>query len=238
MKKSILFLGTSIFAIIIALATVSFSLRAAAEVPTWSSEQLFDYQWKKVFHYMSLFESLDGFTVSTKGDASQVSVDGSQLLLQTEGKIGSYASIAKQPLWQGVITFSQKSNFRTTFVLTNPASVEFYSGIGGYMNQGYGFKVANGNLYGFTHDGVREKTVLLQSAKGDIYTLEARYEPTKRVTFLVQSIEKGVLSDNLPSSTEVPNRDLMFMRLLTTDDAPKVLQSSYFEYLQARNVLK
>lgn len=233
-----LYLGTGVLAVTIAIITAFFGSQVTAQVPTWSSDQLFDYEWKKVFHYTSLFESLDGFTVATKGEKSQASVDGSQLLLQTEGKIGSYASIAKQPLWQGVITFSQKSNFRTTFVLTNPSNAEFYAGIGSYMDQGYGFKIAGGNLYGYTNDGVREKTVLLQSAKGDIYTLEARYEPTKRVTFLVNSTEKGVLTENLPSSGEIPNRDFMFMRLLTTDDASKVIQSSYFEYLQARNVLK
>lgn len=233
-----LFRGTILLAITIAVIAISFSSRVVAQVPSWSSDQLFDYQWKKVFHYTSLFESLDGFTIATKGETSQASVDGSQLLLQTEGKIGSYASIAKQPLWQGVITFSQKSNFRTTFVLTNPVNVEFYAGVGSYMNQGYGFKVANGNLYGFTNNGVGEKTILLQGAKGDIYTLEARYEPTKQVVFLVNSTEKGTLTENLPSGAEVPNRDFMFMRLLTLDETQKVLQSSYFEYLQARNVLK
>lgn len=226
------------FAVTIAVVTVFVGSRVTAEAPSWSSDQLFDYQWKKVFHYTSLFDSLDGFTVATQGEKAEVSVDGSQLLLLTGAKAGSFAEVLKQPLWQGVITFSQKSNFRTTFVLTNTANAEFYTGVGSYQNQGYGFKVANGNLYGFTNDGRNEKTVLLQPAKGDIYTVEARYEPNRKVAFLVNATEKGTISEMLPGAGEVPNRDFMFIRLMTTNDVPKVLQTSYVEYLQARNVLK
>ncbi|GEM_PF-2932648 len=224
--------------VVLAVLTVFVSSRAVAEAPSFSADQLFDYEWKKVFHYTSLFDSLDGFSVTTHGEKAEASVDGTQLLLLTGAKPGSYSEVAKQPLWQGIITFSQKSNFRTTFVLTKVVNTEFYTGVGSYKNQGYGFKVTNSNLYGFTNDGKTEKTMLIQPAKGDIYTVEARYEPNRQVVFFVNSAQKGTITEILPGSAEVPNRDFLFMRLTTLDDTPKVLQTSYVEYLQARNVLK
>ena len=212
-----------------ATTTTPAAVSSAAPAPS-SADILFDNLWNRTFHYTTLFESLNGYYVS--GDAT---VDGSQLILATERKSGSSAEVSKTPNWQGVVTFSQRGRFRTTIAISNTDHVLAYFGLGNRTRQGYGFKIADGNLYGYSNDGKTEKALLLQPFNGGVYNLEARYKPNSVVVFYVDTILKGQITSNLPSAAKTPNRELLNIYLKTTDDIQKSLQTSYFEYLQMRN---
>ena len=218
-------------------ATSNPSVSTTQPVTVSSSQSLensiFEDIWKKTFHYTTFFESLSGFHVL--GNAS---IDGNQLILGTSEKENSFAEITKTPEWQGLATFSQRGRFRTAFTMTNANNAVAYISVGGHEGQSYGFKIAGNNLYGFSNDGKKESVVLLQPITNDLFNIEARYKPNEILVFYVNSVEKGELSSGFPSAEKTPNYQLMDISLKTTDSIQKSLQVSFFEYLQARNVLK
>ena len=138
-----------------------------------------------------------------------------------------------------MITFSRKSYFITNISFTDIADQTIYVTVGNKDTTNYyGFKVIDASLYGVTYDGTTEKTVLLQTITATTFNLEARYLPGDKVVFLVESTEKGVISSNLPVPLETANIQLMDIRIKTTTTAIKTIQVSFFEYFQARNILK
>ncbi|NBV77229.1 hypothetical protein EBR66_03655 [bacterium] len=209
----------------------SFIISLCALVPfAASAASTFDYLWENTFHYTTLFESLDGYHVS--GNAS---VDGSQLLLVADNTTGT-SEVKKTPAWQGVITFSQRSRFRTTIAMADSSKAVVYYGIGDRTRQGYGFKIVDGFLYGYTNDGTTEKTTLVGAVKpGEIYTLEARFKPNSMAVFYVNRVIMGTIKSSLPRATKVPNRNFFTITLISADGTAKSFQTSYFEYLQTRN---
>lgn len=207
-------------------------------------EKAFDIAWRRMVHYLSFWETLDGYT-STLGAGAAASVDGTQLIVTTGGTINTTALVAKTPTWQGLVTFGQRSNFRTTFSLSTDgggslSNATVYYGVGDHTADFYGFKMISGNIYGVAIDGGSETTTLLVSTfTNDVYNLEARYYPRTRVDFLVNSALKGSVSATLPTPTETAvNIKLMEVYVKTTEAVNKTLQTSFWEYLQERNVLK
>lgn len=198
-----------------------------------TDELIFDDIWKKMFHYITFFEGLQGFNVS-----GNISVDGNQLLLVAGGKDSSVAEITKTPSWQGLVTFSQRERFRTAFTMTNTNNTEGYISVGRHNGESYGFKIVNTDLYGYVNNGEKESLVFLQKISNEMYGVEARYKPNEVVVFYVNSIEKGEIQKGLPSARSVPNHNLMDISFKTTDTLQKSFQVSFFEYLQTRSVLK
>ena len=190
--------------------------------------------WKRTFHYSTFFESLDGF-----GTSGTVTVDKDDVLLTTGAVSGNVSNIKKQPAWQGLISFSLKSYFRTTVSLGSVANVTEYI-IVGSLDGGsyYGFKIVNATLYGVSYDGTTESTKELKTITASNYNLEARLLPRNKIVFFVEAAEHGTLYDNLPLLSSTPNIKLFEFNVTTNEDVAKTMQLSYFEYLQARNVLK
>jgi len=205
-------------------------------VDEFLENKVFDLIWKKTFHWITFFESLDGFDIS----ASSTSFTGSSLTLITSEVSENVAYAKKQPTQQGLITFSQKSHMRSAFQMSSVADVTAYilvgsTGGGSY----YGFKVVNNSLKGVSYDGTTEKTVDLQTIiAATIYGIEARYSPTDKIIFLVDAVEKGVINENLPSRAEVANILPLEFRIRTDTTAEKRLTFSFWEYLQSRNILR
>lgn len=208
-------------------------------------DKIFDILWKKIFHYQTFFESLDGFLVSSAG----VAIANDQLTLTTGAVSGNNESIIKQPNNQGLITFSQPSRMRSEFQVGYVAAQTGYITIGNVPTaaQGYGFKIINGSLYGVTHNGTTETTVLLQSISvNQKYKIEARYLPGEKVIFLADDPttspatkirEVGVLTATLPSPAETANTNLFQIKITTNAAAEKILRVTFLEYLQRRNIL-
>jgi hypothetical protein len=199
---------------------------------------VFDTTWSKVFQYLTLFESLDGFTVT---GASSV-LSGTQLDVKTAASLNNVAEITKAPAIQGLITFSQRSNMRTAINLSSVTNVTAYVLVGNSTSFNYGFKIVNGTLYGVTNDNATENAVnlgTLQVATG--YNLEARYTPGDRVVFYLNSVVVGNSTANLPltdfsGTGAVANPNLMDFYLKTTDGNAKTMSVSFFQYSQLRNV--
>lgn len=208
----------------------------ANEVREEMKRSIFDAIWRNTFHWFTFFESLDGFTV-----AGTTSVNGNNVLITTGATSGNRAEVNKQPSWQGLFTFSRRSNFRSAFALTSVESQTIYITVGNKdvtPNKGYyGFKIVNGNLYGLTSDGTNENAVLLQAVSASTgYNIEARYQPKSKVIFLVNNIEKGSSVTKLPKADETTaNLHLMDIEIVTNENVAKTIQMSFFEYLQHRN---
>lgn len=180
------------------------------------SEKIFDVLWKRLFHYQTFFESLDGFGGSNR------TLLNDEVTLTTLQTTGSEADIFKSPDQQGLITFSQPSRFKSSFLFDNVYNQTTYITIGDIEGggQGYGFKIANGVIYGVTHDGSTENavTLLTISAAAQVtqrYTIEARYLPSQKVLFLLDDAansvpitEFGVSVSNLPSPVAAVNENL------------------------------
>jgi hypothetical protein len=217
-------------------ATTQATIEKAVDV--FLKDKVFDIAWKKMFHWMTMFESLDGFDQVASSDAS-IRIDGSGVILATGPNGGSYAEVAKQPLWQGLATFGQRSNFRSAFVL-NAADLQtayIRTGIAG--GQGYGFKVVENTLYGFSTDGVTEETVAVGNiVTGRRYNIEARYTPNDKVVFFTDTTERGSVYKHLPSALQQSNGQLMSMRIIARGGQQRSMQVSFFEYLQSRNALQ
>ena len=196
--------------------------------------------WKRTFHFMTFFESLDGFYVAA--DAS--SIDKNEVSISTSAVLNNVAILSKLPSWQGLITFSQKSFMRTAFVVNSISDVTAYFIIGNLSSgEYYGFKLVDDTLKGVSYDGTTESTVDLKTISAStIYGIEARFYPNDKVVFYIDTEEVGVINTNLPSGitagVAVANTYLFEINLKNTATAVKTLQFSFFEYLQHRNVLK
>jgi len=192
--------------------------------------------WKRTFHYVTFFESLDGF--GTAG--AVVTLDKDDLLLTTGGTENDAAYVVKTPAWQGMVTFSQKSYWRSSIVISSIANATTYFVVGA-LSAGsyYGFKVVDDSLKGVSFDGTTEKTVDLKTIEAaTAYNIEARYLPSDKIVFFVNSVETGVISANLPSPAITTNVNLFELKIVTNEAAAKTIQLSFFEYLQSRNVLR
>lgn len=207
-------------------------------------EKIFDFIWKKTFHYITFFESLDGLNNNVSGAGSNT-ITSNYLTMTTGAVLGNNNLVSKDPLLQGLKTFSQASRFRSSFEVTSVADQTIY--ITTSTSQGgtavfYGFKIVNGNLYGVSSNNgtANESTVLLQAiaVSPDAYNIEARYTPSDKIIFLVNSVEKGVLTTGLPSPANTINTTLYEIKITTNAAAAKTIRLSFIEYFQRRNVLQ
>lgn len=203
-------------------------------VDEFLEDKIFDLIWKKTFHWTTFFESLDGFSTS-----GTVTVDEDDVLLTTGASDGDSANIIKTPSWQGLITFSQQSYWRTAIEVSSVAAVTKYLIVGGLASGSYyGFKIVDDSLKGVSYDGSTEKTVDLLTISTSTYNIEARYLPRNKIIFLVESAERGVITENLPSPADVANAKLFEFKVTTNENVAKSMQVSFFEYLQSRNILR
>ncbi len=193
-------------------------------------QALFDHLWKKTFRYSTFFESLDGF--HHLGNAS---VDGNQLILSTDTSPQTFAQVFKQPEWQGILSFGERSVFRTSITVNNPQAMLAYITVGLHGTNGYGFKVDSESLYGVVHNGTTEETVRLMPVSNDhVYHISARLEPKLSVAFYVNDLRMGSITKALPAQTGKPVLQIMDVYLMTKDATQKSLQLSFFDYLQTR----
>ncbi len=209
-------------------------------VDEFLDQKVFDLIWKRTFHWLTFFESLDGFGVT----ADAYSVDKDDVVITTSDVKDNEAKVTKTPAFQGLITFSQPSRMRTSFSISSVSDVTSYMIVGSTSSgEYYGFKIVDNSLKGVSYDGTTENAVVLQTISAStVYALEARMYPNNKTIFIVNTVEKGVSVSNLPSGitsgTAVANVNLMEFSITTGTTAAKTLQFSFFEYFQKRNVLK
>lgn len=222
-------------------------------VDEFLNDKVFDMVWKSTFHALTLLESLDGWDdASTGTGVVTLSTSGDEVQISTGATSGGVGRIRKLPNKQGLLTFNQRSNFRTAFQLDVITSEIAYMTVGNSEGpNAYGFKVSAGSLYGVTLDNnANENAVLLQSISANTtYNVEARYIPgnepntTGKVVFitggdLVGPTEKGISIVNLPVTSQTVNPNLFDLRITSSATGARILKVSFMEYLQRRNILK
>lgn len=221
------------------LITAALPVQAAS--PSTPFDSLVSSQWGSgVFHWLTLFESLAGYT--SRGIVAQ---DGTQMTLTTEDAADSYAYVIKQPGWQKVLTFAKPSAFRSAFVVSSTDNIRGYLVYGSALSETgrsyYGFKVVNNALFGVASGNgtSAEQFVLLLGnlSPTQAYGVEARFYPGKKVTFQVEPMSEtrtvtGEITTGLPQTFSRPNIDLMNISVTTKDANRKSLGVSFFEFLQ------
>jgi hypothetical protein len=181
--------------------------------------------WDNYFYYSSLFETLDRYTSSATG-AGSVVIDVTGLILTTEAVVSANATTVLAVDEATLFSFDRPSRFRTSIQVDVFANTTFSiygleAGGGSY----YGFRFDGTILKGVAYDGLTESTQTLASAvDGDIYVLEARFEPGKNITYLVNGETKGIITSNLP-------RGIVDS---TSDAVAKEAGVSYFELIHSR----
>ena len=194
--------------------------------------------WRQMFTWATFFESLDGFTNASSGGS--ISIDGTDITLNSSATSGKYARLVKQPSWQGVSTFYAKNMFRTAVTFNSNTNQEAYLVFGSLSNKYYGFKVVNGTLYGVVNDGSTETTVELQSISAStVYNLEAVYYPKDKVVFYVNAgginwDPKGIITSGLMKPEKSVVTHIMDIKIKTNQNAAKTMQLSFWQYLQSR----
>lgn len=207
------------------------------------AEKLLDLTWKKTFHYLTLFDSLDGFDQVFSGSGTIAypgSTDTSNVILTTGATSTNATTLRKVSTFNGLPTFSQRSFMRASFVATATTSQTAYVKVGLYDGEGYGFKIVDDKIWGTTHNGSTESTstVSFQTISANTaYQLEARYLPERNVVFLINGTERGAMQNTLPSSSLVANPTIMTFRIETATNSARSIKTSHYEYLQYRDVL-
>lgn len=207
------------------------------------SSRLFATEWGAFSHFLTFFESIDGYTQIAFGTGA-VTIDGTGVQLTTGTTSANSTQLIKNPVNQNFLTFAYQSFFRTAFQFTVGGGVitafSAYYGIGIHTGDFYGFKIASGHLYGCTRLASTETLVQIITTVvvSTIYDLEARYYPADRVDFLIGGILVGSLNKTLPNNYATSNQNFLEVFLATGENASKVLSTSFFEYVQARNIKK
>ncbi len=209
--------------------------------------KILDIFWKRIFHYFTYFESLDGSFQDLVGAASNISNNTGQALeFETDVHTNDYAALLKMPMAQNLLSFDSQSRFRTGIIFSHKTKQEIFIHVGdngmgyGSVLGYYGFKVVDGILYGETNNYSSSTTLKLKTIDTAVrYELEARYYPGERAMFFVDGEEMGIITATLPLPTIGGiNRDLFQIEIKTTENATKAMTLSFLEYIQERNRLK
>ena len=199
---------------------------------------LIDEIWRQMFSWSTFFESLDGYTQTLNGGS--VSIDGTQIELQTGSTSGNYARLTKDPGWQGISTFYTTNMFRTAIVLGANTSQEIYIVFGDIDGKYYGFKIIDGTLYGVVNDGTTETTTNLGSVSASTtYNLEAIYYPLTKILFYVNASSvyrepAGIITSGLMNPEATVNTHIMDIKITTNEGVNKSVQLSFWQFIQSR----
>lgn len=174
------------------------------------------------FLFITHFESLDGWNQVTSGSGS-VDLGEFQVELSTGGTSSSEAQIRKRPAAEiASVDFDDPYQIRIGLNIIDSASdrTDYYTaGRPSDGTQGFGFKVAGGDLEGVTHDGTTENTATLVSGLSTgLKDLRAVLNPGSQVTFYVDETQQGTSQSNLPSGSSEARHTQFTVENSTTAD--------------------
>lgn len=158
-------------------------------------EKIFDLVWKNTVHYLSFFESLDGWNPILDGAVAVpivspqavpfppgVAIDDGGVYLTTSNLAGSQVSIDKYPLIQGLTTWTNRQFFRSAVGFFDFSSLSYLSpansvayllcsdnstGLTAAPIKYFGFKIVNGVYFGVvSNNGEAEELIT-----GPLYTI-------------------------------------------------------------------
>jgi hypothetical protein len=204
---------------------------------------IFDAVWRNLYYYSFQYESLDG--LSLQGNVP--TIDSTGITMATAAVLNSTSGIVKDATAQKALTFGKRQAFRLTLEfgaasLSN-VTAHFSVGVFGIGENYYGFELANSTLKGSSSNGNTSTTnaVTLATLSGATsYEIEACLDPiAKRVVFLVNGVEKGNVTTEIPSGTSAsgvltPLGNIIDWQIKTTDANAKTVSIGNFELIQQR----
>lgn len=244
MKKPIILIIIAV--ILIAMSQLKFPLDKTDKniiekaIDSFLQDKIFDLEWSNFYHYSTWFESVDGYEVQS----GTVANDGGVGVLLTTGIVnGNTAEMIKDPETQNLLRWDKNQRFRASFFVNATTTQTVKVCIGeetpavGAVQTGYGFKVTNAALKGISANGTSETEidlgVTLSAAAG--VDVEARFVPGKKIIFLVNKVERGLITDNLPSLDSTPlHNNFINVWIKTNDAVARSMEITYFEYIQKR----
>ncbi len=199
--------------------------------------------WENTEIYNPMFESLDGLSLT----GTVPTLNDTGITMTTDTVANSVSGIIKDGLSDFHLTFAKWSAFRVR-AEWQAGSLTASTGhfiVGAYTaNAG-----ANANFYGFTVSGTTLNGVTCNSDTGtpttmalmtiattpSVYELEARYTPGKSVVFLVNGVEKGIITTTLPySDFEEQIGAIMDWEIKTTNTDAKTVIMGAYSFIQER----
>ena len=191
--------------------------------------------WDGYFYCNLLFESIDGFLITTSGSASvAIDSDYGSVHLQTGTTENSVAGAAKASSYTfHDLTWDKDRSIRTKIWMPY-ASVHETWIISGEINTGehIGFKISGGTLYGTVADGTSESTLSCGSLSEPVVKkLEVKFTAGSECRFYVDGVDQGAITTNLPSGTGGA-KYIMDARVENLEAANHQLKISLWEFKQ------
>lgn len=187
------------------------------------------------FHWLSLFESIAGFYKSVAG-----------IVLDSEGRGVEFTttSVAANErklfkflgLWSPVkLTWAKNRKFRIKVQFSQITNQHIHIGTGRILpvaGRHIGFKVIDDTLYGTMADGSTEETLNCGSIiAGNLYELEIDFIAGASAEFFVNTVSKGTLSTNVPT-TGTDSSFLLWGSIITDENAIKEMQIGFCDLWQ------
>lgn len=183
------------------------------------------------FHWTTFFESLDGSTVT----GGPPTINGLAVTITTAGTGADTVTLTKSPYFNSdLLSWSKDRKIRTEILFAQDTDQEIEIVTGKVGVRRFGFKVIDDTLYGVVGGEVGDTTISLGTINvgaGISMSLEASYKARKSVTFTVNGVEKGTITDDLPT-TEGEARYLYDIDVTETAAAAKTIQISYWDLWQ------
>lgn len=196
-------------------------------------QKTLDEVWKKI-RITTVFESLDGYTLA----GNSPTLDGTGIALATAASLNSTSQAYKTPISTFILKAAPKARMRVsvdynTGSLTSSIS-HLVVGTYGSGSNYFGFETSGTTLSGSSGSSAgTQSTVSLETiSEGTYYNLEARLDKlNNKIVFLVDGVEKGTITTNVPDTSNIFSRFMDFY-IKTTNTSAKSMAVSFFDYVQ------
>lgn len=211
--------------------------------------KIIDIVWDKYFYYFDPFDSLDSLVITGTGGRGSATLTGGVFELES-GNIANDTVTAQKVLGspRSPLDFGKRQRFRTDFLATDfPLNASVLVGNLSINDMNYyGFTVDSDEvIYGVSANNGQETKVRLDdyiaptgaASEESNPIFEARLDPINKVVrFLINDVEKGIISTNLPKQSEIDKRfSSLWIRQVQTEAAVEaILSGAFFEYIQER----
>lgn len=188
------------------------------------------------FHWITFFESLDGFS-QLKTLTGYITLWGTALEIGTGATINSYALIYKELYVSNAFSWDQNRRLRTRIYFNTNTNQTMYFAFGNTQSipttKFIGFKVLNGDIYAVVSDGSTETLVdtTINISVTTAYDFEVIYTAGVDAKFYINGVLKATISSDLPSGLTNANSLLSFF-VSSQAAANKSIYVSYWDIWQ------
>lgn len=198
-----------------------------------------DILWDDVVYWSTFYESADGWTLTGTPTfiGGEVSLSAATTMIVGISKDTNNKNLLKWDKDQRMrmnVSLSSVSDVTAVMIMGNEQ-------IGGSTTSHFGFKITNATLKGIAGDkaaSAQTSVDLKTLSASTVYEIDARYYANQKVVFLVDGVELGGISTNLPKTDNDVGYNPGVMEIYVQNDASsganKQLISSFFEYIRVK----